>query len=133
MRINFETLSTLQYLNRSLSQQVEDFKSGEKYKKMDAEYKKLLCLHNREVKRLEFELSKAHSETVTVRRYWSEVMDDLDKENQKTVRRLLGTIERLKKENLELISQRDDTKDKLHKRNQDFYAVSSEVTVQRLA
>jgi hypothetical protein len=99
MRINFETLSTLQYLNRSLSQQVEDFKSGEKYKKMDAEYKKLLCLHNREVKRLEFELSKAHSETVTVRRYWSEVMDDLDKENQKTVRRLLGTIERLKKEN----------------------------------
>jgi hypothetical protein len=131
MRINFETLSTLQYLNRSLSQQVEDFKSGEKYKKMDAEYKKLLCLHNREVKRLEFELSKAHSETVTVRRYWSEVMDDLDKENQKTVRRLLGTIERLKKENLELISQRDDTKDKLHKRNQDFYAVSSELEKER--
>ena len=45
MYMDFETVSTLQYRNRSLLKQVEDFKSGEKYKQMAAEYKKLLRFH----------------------------------------------------------------------------------------
>lgn len=71
MHMDFETVSTLQYRNSSLTRQVEAFKSGEKYIQMEAEYKKLLCFHHREIKRLEYELSRAHSETVTVRRYWA--------------------------------------------------------------
>lgn len=36
-----------------------------------------------EIKRLEYELSQTHSGTVTVRRYWNEVMDDMGKEYRK--------------------------------------------------
>lgn len=81
MRINFESYSVLQYRNRALSREAEEFKSGEKYVKMEADYKKLLRFLNQEMKRMERELAKAHSETVTVRKYWGEVMDDLDKEH----------------------------------------------------
>jgi len=68
MRIDFESYSALQYRNRALSRQVEEFKSGEKYIRMAADYKKLLHFHNQEMKRMKQELARAHSETVTVRR-----------------------------------------------------------------
>lgn len=131
MYMDFETVTTLQYRNRALSKQVEDFKSGEKYMQMEAEYKKLLRFHHQEMKRMENELSKAHSETVTVRRYWGEVMDDLDKEHQALVRRLMAQIERLKKQNQELARQRDAAQDKLRERTQQYYAIAVELEDER--
>lgn len=102
MHMDFETVSTLQYRNRSLTKQVKDFRSSEKYIQMAADYKELLRFHHREMKRLEYELSKVHSETVTVRRYWGEVMDDLEKEYREQIRRLETEIERLKNRILNL-------------------------------
>ena len=131
MRINFESFSALQYRNRALSRQVEEFKSGEKYVKMETDYKKLQRFHNQEMKRMEHELAKAHSETVTVRKYWGEVMDDLDKEHQAEVSRLLAKIKRLEKENLELAMQRDNAKDKLKERTQQYYDVAAELEEER--
>lgn len=131
MYIDFETVSTLQYRNRALLKQVEDFESGERYVRLERENQRLICFHNREMKRMELELARAHSETVTVRRYWGEVMDDLDREHQAEIRRLLAVIERQKKENLEMARQRDAAKDRLHKRNQDFYAIAAELEEER--
>lgn len=131
MRGNFEQITTLQYRCRSLSKQVDDFKSGEKYRQMEEAYKKLLRFHNKEMKRMKYELSKAHSETVTVRKYWSEVMDDLEKEYQKEVRRLLTEIEHLKKENLKLAGQCDEAKDKYRERNREYYAIAAELLEER--
>lgn len=123
----YEQITTLQYRCRCLSKQVEDFKSGEKYRQMEEAYKKLLRFHNKEMKRLEYELSKAHSETVTVRKYWSEVMDDLEKEHRKEICRLLAENKHLKKENLKLTVQRDEAKDKYLERNREYYALASEL------
>lgn len=131
MRINFESFSALQYRNRALARQVEEFKSGEKYVKMAADYKKLLDFHNKEMKRMERELAKAHSEAVTVRKYWSEVMDDLDKEHQEETARLLAKIGRLEKENLELARQRDEAKDKLKERTRQYYEAATELEEER--
>ena len=123
----YEQMTTLQYRYHCLLQQLEAFKSGEKYRKMDEEYKKLPRFHNKEIKRLEYELSKAHSETVTVRKYRSQVMDDLEKEHRKEVERLLAEIRYLKKENRKLTVQRDEAKDKYRERNREYYAVAAEL------
>ena len=131
MRVNFESFSALQYRNKALSRQVEEFKSGEKYIKMEADYKKLLRFHNQEMKRMKQELARAHSETVTVRRYWGEVMDDLDKEHQAEVSRLIAEIKRLKKENLDLTRQRDTAKDKLKERTQQYYDAAAQLEEER--
>lgn len=63
---------------------------------MNFEAVSALQYHNREMKRMEYELSKAHSETVTVRRYWCEAMDDLEKECEARIHRLLSEIECLR-------------------------------------
>lgn len=131
MHMNFEAVSALQYRNRSLSKQVEEFKSGERYVLMEAEIKRLVRFHNREMKRMEYELSKAHSETVTVRRYWCEAMDDLDKECEARIHRLLSEIERLRKQNLEFARQRDTAKDKLRERNREYYTLAVQLEEER--
>lgn len=131
MRINFESFSALQYRNKALSRQVEEFKSGEKYIKMEADYKKLLRFHSQEMKRMKQELAKAHSETVTVRRYWGEVMDDLDKEHQAEVSRLVAKIKSLEKENLEPARQRDAAKDKIKERTQQYYDAAAQLEEER--
>lgn len=129
--MNFEVVSTLQYRNRSLTKQVKELKSGEQYVRMEEENKRLVRFHNREMKRMEYELSKAHSETVTVRRYWSEVMDDVDKEHKAEIRRLLSEIEHLKKQNLELARQRDTAKDQLRERIREYYTLSVQLEEER--
>lgn len=131
MHMNFEAVSALQYRNRSLSKQVEEFKSGERYVRMEAEIKRLVRFHNQEMKRMEYELSKAHSETVTVRRYWCEAMDDLDKECEARIHRLLSEIECLRKQNLEFARQRDTAKDKLRERNREYYTLAVQLEEER--
>lgn len=131
MHMNFEAVSALQYRNRSLSKQVEEFKSGERYVRMEAEIKRLVRFHNREMKRMEYELSRAHSETVTVRRYWCEAMDDLDKECEARINRLLSEIECLRKQNLEFARQRDTAKDKLRERNREYYTLAVQLEEER--
>lgn len=127
----YEQMTTLQYRYHSVLKQLEEFKSGEKYVKMEAEYQKLLRRYNKKVLQMEYELSKAHSETITVRKYWSEVMDDLEKEHSKEVNRLLAEIAHLKKENLKLTRQRDEAKDKYRERNREYYAVAAELLEER--
>lgn len=124
IRPDFEHISALQLRVRALEAQVKELKSGEKYQKLEEEYKAFVRFHNKEVKRLEYELSKAHSETVTVRRYWGEVMDDLDKEHREEVEGLREEICHLKERILSLECQRDEAKDKLRDRTQEYYAVS---------
>ena len=51
-------------------------------------------------------------------------MDDLDKEHQAEVSRLLAKIERLEKEKLDLARQRDNTKDKLKESYASFPDIS---------
>lgn len=127
----YEQMTTLQYRYHSVLKQLEEFRSGEKYVKMKAEYQKLLRCYNKKVIQMEYELSKAHSETITVRKYWSEVMDDLEKEHSKEVNRLLAENEHLKKENLKLTRQRDEAKDKYRERNREYYAVAAELLEER--
>ncbi len=124
IRPDFEHISALQLRVRALEAQVKELKSGEKYQKLEEEYKAFVRFHNKEVKRLEYELSKAHSETVTVRRYWGEVMDDLDKEHREEVEGLKEEVCHLKERILSLECQRDEAKDRLRDRMQEYYAVS---------
>ena len=127
----YEQMTTLQYRYHSVLKQLEEFKSGEKYVKMKAEYQNLLRRYNKKVLQMEYELSKAHSETITVRKYWSEVMDDLEKEHSKEVNHLLAENAHLKKENLKLTRQRDEATDKYRERNREYYVVAAELMEER--
>ena len=125
MNSNFEYITTLQYRVKKLSHEVEEFKSGEKYQKMDAEYKKMLRHYEYVIRQLKQELARAHSETVTVRKNWSEIFDDLEIERQKALHGKDLEIQALIRRNLELERQLDCADEKYRKRNLEYYEVAS--------
>lgn len=104
----FSKLTTLQYQNRAMRQELEAFRNGERYKKLQADHHKVVAGYIRENSRLKKELAKAHAETVTVRdiwfgecsRNWEEYRAELDRKEQE--------IRKLNDKNWELLKESDD-------------------------
>jgi len=95
MNFTFNKLTTLQYQVKALSQEVEAFKSGEKYQKMNSEHKNIERYYKCQIRKLKQELAQAHRETITVRKNWWEVSEDVAKEHQKELRKKDHEIEKL--------------------------------------
>ena len=66
------------------------------------------------------EIARAHAETVTVRKNWSEVVDDLDREHCREMRLKEAEIQRLHQRVLEVERQRDNALDKLKEKTGNF-------------
>ena len=84
MRISPEYVATLQYMLKAAQAQLAAFKSGEKYVRMEQEFKKQLREKDTIIKRQEQELACSHRETVTVRNQWFDIFEDF-------VKKMLGT------------------------------------------
>lgn len=104
---SFEYTSALQYKVKSQAQQIAEFKSGIRYLKLEEKYKRIIRELEEIIRELKQELARAHKETRTVRDKWSETADDLYQEHQKELAGKERLIKKLRKENLELIRQRD--------------------------
>ncbi len=65
---SFDYTTTLQYRVKSLEQQVAEFESGERYIKLENKYNAIIRSLEKTIRKLKYELSKAHSETVNVRK-----------------------------------------------------------------
>lgn len=85
MHSNFEYITTLQYRNKVLQSKLALYESGAIYQRLASDHKAQLREKDREIKRLKSELAGAHSETITVRKYWAEIFDDLDREYAKSL------------------------------------------------
>lgn len=108
----------------ALETKLEAFESGSKYLSMKKEYDSLLRYEEARIKKLEYELSKAHSETISVRKIWSGVVDDLDKEHEAALKAKDAEIARLKERILEVERQRDNALDKVTEWRRKFYDLS---------
>ena len=124
---SFEYTSTLQYRVKAQARQIAEFKSGEKYRKLEEEYKAVIRSLNRKIRELERELSKAHRETVTVRNIWFDAMDNLDREYQKKLAGKDRRIAELESKILDALRQRDEALDKSRERQQKIYALETEL------
>ncbi len=117
----FFDASILQYRLKNMTQKVKEFESGEKYVKMRQEFQSVFREQNRTIKRQENELAKAHAETVTVRKIWSGVMDDLEAEHRKETISLQRENAKLMERAAKAERQRDEALDKLRDKNRELY------------
>lgn len=120
----FDT-ATLQYWLKNMTQKVREFESGERYIKMRQEFLAVFREKNQTIKSLKDEIARAHAETVTVRKNWSEVVDDLDREHCREMRLKEAEIQRLHQRVLEVERQRDNALDKLKEKNRELYEVKT--------
>lgn len=71
----FSEFVTLQYQNKAMRQELEAFRNGERYKKLQADHHKMAAGYIKEINRLKKELAKAHAAIVAVRNIWFEECD----------------------------------------------------------
>jgi len=128
---SFDYTTTLQYRVKSLEQQVAGFESGERYIKLENKYNAIIRSLEKTIRKLKYELSKAHSETVNVRKIWFETMDGIDKEHQKELARKDSIIKKLIKENEKVVGQKDKLKKEKRKKQLKIYELGTQLEEER--
>ena len=110
---------------KTAEDKVKAFESGEKYVQMQEQSKAAFRRQDARIRKLEKELGKAHAQTVSVRKIWSEIFDDVYREAEAEKSALRKEIERLLQRVLEVERQRDDALDRLRDKNHELYEAKS--------
>lgn len=109
---------------KSAKHQLQEFKTGEKYISMQEAYEALLAEKDRELRKVKAELATANSMIVTNCKNWLQIIEDLEKEHRKALKKMEDralTAERQKYEN----------KDKFLEKTRELYAVLEELEEER--
>jgi len=127
----FEYVTNLQYKVKSLASRVQSFESGEKYVSMHVEFVRQLAAKDQKIKKLKLEIANARRETVTVRKNWLQVVDDLQTKHAKEMRREGRIIKALEERALRAEKRVDELKDENLALRRDCYAVKTELEEER--
>lgn len=100
--------TTLQYQNKAMRRELEAFRNGERYKKLQADHHKVIAGYIKEIGRLKKELAKAHAATVTVGNIWFEECDSDWEEYQAELNKKDQKIQKLIDKNWEILKASDD-------------------------
>lgn len=125
MNASFEYTTTLEYRLKTANAQIRAFKSGEIYVRMQEEYLKELRSLEREIRKCKDELSRARSETVSVRNQWFEIFEELQKECGQKLSALRKELERMEKRVIKAERQRDAALDKVTQQRQKIYELET--------
>lgn len=123
----FEYITNLQYKVKRLEAQVNGFRSGEKYREMSSNFQKQLEEKGREIKTLKRELAATRCQTVTVRKHWIQVIEDLEKEHAKTLHKKEREIKEMEERALRAERQVDVQRNKLNEKSREVYQVKTEL------
>jgi len=127
MDARFEYLTNLQYKVKTLAARLALFESGEKYVAMKAESRRQLAELEGTIKRLRLELADAHCQTVTVRKNWLQVIEDLEKEHARSLAEKDRTIKAMEARALKAEHQLEEERRKLREKCSELYQVKSEL------
>jgi len=125
--LRYEYTTNLQYQNKNLKERVKAFESGEKYTDMKASFNTQFSAQSRIIRDVKAEVAKLNSQIVTVRMYWSEVFDDMDKEHKKELAAKDSELKKMEERALNAERQRDEALDKLRDAKQELYRVLTEL------
>lgn len=104
---------------KTAEDKVRAFESGEKYVRMQEQFKATFREQNARIRKLEYELGRAHAETVSVREKWSEIFDDVYRDANAGKSSLRKEIVRLEQRVLEAERQRDAALERLRDEQRD--------------
>ena len=76
----FPYISALQLRLKAKQCIIDEFKSGERYTKVQEAHEKEIRYLERKLKKSRLETAKAHAETISVRKAWMSIVDDCIKE-----------------------------------------------------
>lgn len=107
--------------------QIEAYKNGNKYTSLRDDYEAVCRKLNQKIQKLENELAKSHSETITVRKYWSEIFDDLEKEHKLEIQSFKRAFSKMEARALKAEHEADVLKEKLAQERKEKYALGEQL------
>lgn len=116
-------VNTLECIVKSLQQQLDAFKSGARYMKLQKDFHRVIAGYERKIKSLKIELGKAHAETVNVREIWFEQCDQDWQTYRKEIAHMQAEVEKFQNMYWEALKTCDD---KIASLIQDFSAMLAE-------
>jgi len=126
-----EWLANLQYKVKSLGSRVAAFESGEKYEDMKAAFKAQLAEKDREIRKLKAELADSNSRIVTMREKWSQVFEDMEKEQARELKKRARELKEMEERALGAERRLDEAKDKLLEKTRELYEARTELEEER--
>ena len=117
----------LKFRNSVLRRQVKSYQNGNAFKRLRDDYETIIHKKDVQIKMLEHDVAKAQNETVSSRKAWSDVFDDLEKEHKKELDEKDREIARLKERILEVERQRDSALDKARDKQLEIYRIGTEL------
>ena len=116
-------VNTLECIVKAQQQQLEAFRSGERYMKLQKDFRRVIAGYERTIRNLKTELGKAHAETVKVRNIWFEQCDQDWQTYLKEMSRMQSQVEKYQNLYWETLKACDD---KVASLIQDFTAMLAE-------
>lgn len=123
----YEHYTNLQYKVKTLTAQVNDFETGEKYTKMQAEHKRQLNEIVRENKRLQREVADAHCQVVNVRKIWDQLVNDMIAEHAGELSVKDRRIKKLEEKVLSIQILNTEVYEKFRNAKKELYQVRTEL------
>lgn len=116
-------ISDLLFQIKLLKDQVAAFESGEKYIRMQEEYRKARAADARIIRQLKAELASARAQIKDVRNKWMQTCEDVLKEKDEALAKKDRELQKIQKALYEAQRQRDEAKDRLREKNRELYDV----------
>ncbi|MCR4923090.1 MAG: transposase, partial [Lachnospiraceae bacterium] len=131
----YEGYTALEYEVKYLRKLVIEYQSGERYKKIQNDYHKVIEGYKREIRKLREELAESHARTVSVRNLWFETCDNDYEKYQAELKKQDKTIGKLQDKIWKIIRKNDDEiqkitenyKEKLEEKDAVIKALTDEV------
>lgn len=79
------------------------------------------------IRQLEKEVAQLHAEIVTVRKYWSEIFDDVERERKRDVLRVMAETKRMEERALAAEKKVEELEEKLKTERREKYAIGEEL------
>ena len=103
----------------------KELESGERYIQLEELYQKEYNVYEHKIEKLKKELADAHKETIRVRNYWFQVLEDMLREFEKAQKRSAQELRKMEIRALNAEKQRDDALDKAAVFRHQFYEAAS--------
>ena len=105
---------------------IKELESGERYIHLQELHQKEYMAYERKLRRLTQDLAAAHRETIRVRNYWFQVLEDMQRELEQAKRKAEQELKKMEKRALDAEKQRDDALDKAKEIRLQYYETAAE-------
>ncbi len=124
MSYQSEHLWYLELKVKALENQVNSFRSGNAYVRLRKDYESVIRGKDLSIKRLEKELSEAHSQIINNRNQWFDVSEEMEKEFHKAIKTKDKKIQELGRRVLKAECQRDDALNQMAEWRKKYYELT---------